>query len=934
MVEKIKVANGEASKKSKKKSEVAFSVSTLCQNSTSKNHQIFWLILFAVSFPIAIYQTVALAQEYFKYHVGEIQELLFENTPPAITLCVNSPIGIDYKADYAQRQEAIDKIKNLDYGCKNVWPPSLFCLSLLSAKERFYAGYFSSEFILSIDKLYQTGTTTTSFNNLYYGNCFIINYRHIGVDLSVRGQIRKSLLNQTEPSIIAIVNELDTPPVFNPKNILKLTADAEMHIHYSKQKHEKKPWPFESDCVAETDDQFKSWPIVTYSPYFQSYGYTRESCLDQCIHNLTIQYCQCIIPWSLLDRNVDALPICKSSVCKKIPQHELNSCNCRYPCKYTDYKVAVSMQRNYPNNIYNSFINFQLSEEETRMRYEGSRTQTNYDKSLTITNFNQYRNDNNRQIEAKLQVLLNPLTEIITEKELMTWHELLDNIGGIWGLWIGISILAVVELLGSLKNKQEVKPSQSKNEQELSVISQVMKRFSLSTISKTNASKYKTINLIWTLVIAAGFGASAWQTYCTVTEYLKYEVVARINYIQQDPAIFPSVVVCSHTIFYLSEEMRVDPRYNEVNQFVKTTGLSISDRVHKKKLPIAYKNSLSEDNKLLVTPKIEDFVLECEYKLSNGYRYDCKEKLQGLTIKDKSCAVFNPRLLTSNKSDEINPDELFLKVESIRSVVVPLDEGHVSVGIHPPGAPFLVKDDEIVELNPGDFVDAKFSTTVYNRLPLPYVSNCIDPELEEALWMMNFYDPEANLTYRYTFDACLISCLQNWTIFDLQCSVPYITKDVGRRKDISDAHFKDCALDVKGMADVFLRENNCGCRPACKSVSYDFEWDKSQFVYKKFENITQFNTLGQALKLFQTGPSAIRIKSKSQFVRYVDEKPRIGSQSLVGLIGGGFGLWVGASVVSLIEAICLFGLILGIKFGQYVKSELNEVKTSTLTPSA
>ncbi|XP_077987487.1 degenerin-like protein asic-1 [Glandiceps talaboti] len=109
-------------------------------------------------------------------------------------------------------------------------------------------------------------------------------------------------------------------------------------------------------------------------------------------------------------------------------RYNMLQCDCRQPCNEMQYSLTMS-QSQWPSDVY-------LKHLLKTVHNKNSKTRTINNAESARSNF------------LRLEVYFERLSyEVITEYEAYTWEDLLSDVGGTLGLYVGLSVITVCEFL-------------------------------------------------------------------------------------------------------------------------------------------------------------------------------------------------------------------------------------------------------------------------------------------------------------------------------------------------------------------------------------------------------------------------------------------------------------------------------------------------------
>ncbi|CAF1003954.1 unnamed protein product [Brachionus calyciflorus] len=280
------------------------------------------------------------------------------------------------------------------------------------------------------------------FHNTY-GNCYQVNTnssikvtqagRLHGINLILNVSVPDELdsLNPVRGAVVFIHNKTESP---TQADGIYAAVGMETNIAVSRTFHKQMPKPY-SNCDGNTDD-----PLSFDSKFYKlihanKLKYNQKLCTDFCLQDLIVDKCGCYYTSLSYYGNNESIKACLDDIqyeCVSYFQSEfLTNLDllkefclplCPLECEGMFFEITYStadfMNDNW-NAILNRYYNF------------SGREKRNFKKEL---------------VSLKMYYKSLSYTEI-SEKESIDIAGLLSNIGGIAGLFLGVSVLSFVELI-------------------------------------------------------------------------------------------------------------------------------------------------------------------------------------------------------------------------------------------------------------------------------------------------------------------------------------------------------------------------------------------------------------------------------------------------------------------------------------------------------
>ena len=270
----------------------------------------------------------------------------------------------------------------------------------------FNPGYDSSKNLRSIDELIST-TKSSKIQGLI-------------LNVSIPEELK--FLMPSNGAAIYIHNQTHPAAVFRP---VTAAPGVSTNIGFTKTRTVQNPKPY-SQCDPGTDDpnKYKSELFKMVHDYYRSYK--RVICIDFCYQRLSLEKCGCNQP--VFPSNFKKFSCINQSECM-YEQLRLfaegsyvnDYCipECPLECKMISYTKTISVNK-YSNDVFDTMMS----------------------KHLNLSN--RKFSDDIAQVNVYYESL--DYTEMV-ELATMDFLDLLTNIGGIAGLFLGISVLSLVEIL-------------------------------------------------------------------------------------------------------------------------------------------------------------------------------------------------------------------------------------------------------------------------------------------------------------------------------------------------------------------------------------------------------------------------------------------------------------------------------------------------------
>ena len=423
--------------------------------------KIIWIIFFLISTGFCLFLVFKSITTYLEFEITTKIKYIYEpkSVFPAITICNKNPLLTDYAKnmlrDVTKRNNLTDLFDTTENKIES--DPTLFSivvgLGLLYAKSEYLnetekkkLGYSMDDML--IDCNFEVESCTSNdfvwYYDYNYGNCYRFNsgknQKGEPVDLKVSKQAGK--FNGLK--IILFLPNNDVVQTFSLSNGLHIminnqsflpnsdegfdvSTGTETSVAITKTISNQLPYPY-SDCYAEStdDDESKTFDSdIVKTMKSLNMKYRQKDCFDMCFQQYIIQQCDCYLPNTYSFQNQNPCTNILNMFCFYQKYKEYfeyyfhNVCHklCPSECETIKYSVSASFS-DFPSKMsYNLWANSPklMTHNKTPRTFESLKREMIY-----------------------LYIYFDELKYMSTrELPNLTFIELLSNIGGTLGLFLG-----------------------------------------------------------------------------------------------------------------------------------------------------------------------------------------------------------------------------------------------------------------------------------------------------------------------------------------------------------------------------------------------------------------------------------------------------------------------------------------------------------------
>jgi len=422
-------------------------------NSNNKIKQIFWLLALIIGLALCIYFIAKIFIKYYSYPVSTsvttVTQLYADM--PAVTFC-----NVFYMSDAGLEKFGKNNSINFTY------PDSLLdenftyqkFISQLTYAEKEMVGFHKDHLLqyCSFGTRNCSDDDTDLFINTYYGNCFTLpsindtNTWFVNTAGQSKGALSMlfnidSYQKSYQPNELGIVLQIHNKsytPSPGSKGLL-LSPGMSWYLSMEREDIEVLEPPYDYCENIEGEDLFK------YNVWYENYPfltYTREACLLSCFQLKVVENCDCYDVYveysekSFNQTNVapcvnDVQVNCSNVYWDKFVASEIGCTDyCPIQCYSSDFKITTSAA---------SFPNPMTADTYIQYLTPGQRNATQSDE------------EDLKMIKENLVSVylyfstLN--TRVISQAPSYQMDSVLNDLGGQLGLWIGLSVMTIFELV-------------------------------------------------------------------------------------------------------------------------------------------------------------------------------------------------------------------------------------------------------------------------------------------------------------------------------------------------------------------------------------------------------------------------------------------------------------------------------------------------------
>ncbi|CAI4228113.1 unnamed protein product [Auanema sp. JU1783] len=421
------------------------------------------------------------------------------------------------------------------------------------------------------------------------------------------------------------------------------------------------------------------------------------------------------------------------------------------------------------------------------------------------------------------------------------------------------------------------------------------------------------LRTFWILVVLCCVGGFIWQLQALLHKYFAYLVNTETK-LQFSERVFPTVTICHLNPWKLDEARNMDAMRDLIDKYEDKTadadyGFETGLKGERQRTATKW-TSIFGERLFELDPSpgyaYEDLIVSCTYD-AKTCNYSTFEPIRDSTY--GICHKFNFNgFYVSSRAGPLYGLRLVLKVD--QSQYLPWTEASgVVINIHAQDeVPYPDVLGYFAPPGTASSMGVRFLTTT--RCPHPYGTCTTQSHLQSDHFDGN-----------YAVEACFRSCLQAKIVAECGCYDPsYPHADGISSCSVDDttlmAANMDCIEGVTGTTSSFNVIRDCSCPQPCEVETYSVtvstaKWPSNAYTPNECneKNNTKWLTKKQCVEWYRENTLLVEIYYERMNYQVLSESPAYSLVNLVSDIGGQVGLFLGMSIISLIEFAFLIILV-------------------------
>ncbi|KAK6173619.1 hypothetical protein SNE40_017036 [Patella caerulea] len=426
---------------------------------------------------------------------------------------------------------------------------------------------------------------------------------------------------------------------------------------------------------------------------------------------------------------------------------------------------------------------------------------------------------------------------------------------------------------------------------------------------------------LWSLMLLGMVVVLAFLIYESLTMYYEYPINTETKLEFNTQIQFPTVTICNANQFHL-ERIPDDPQlHNLLFSLSAAYLLNIDSGADD-----APNDETTNDASTYTGDDLHEFALNAAHRLENmfiiciweGEAINCTDSFETVITDLGVCYSFNANTsspLMSHGSNSMSGLRIMGTIEQEAYFFSAMTFAGFKVFLHEPGsAPLMTSNGFVVGPGTTTLVNVRKEKVI--GLGSPYKAFGSEYCLDSNQKILERYKE-----YIYTRDTCEMNCLLDHLVKNCNCRNIF---DRGSEKYCSLQELNECYIPKKAETNYSAVYEKCDCPGRCTKEQYPFAISVAGFSNFMQSYLVDPAEILPSKSYIRENGIDLRIYYESSTVTVSEQKAQVTLETVLGNIGGNMGLFIGASILSLIELFeFLVALIVSLRAGPKTISDVH-----------
>ena len=441
---------------------------------------------------------------------------------------------------------------------------------------------------------------------------------------------------------------------------------------------------------------------------------------------------------------------------------------------------------------------------------------------------------------------------------------------------------------------------------------------SIHGLPNLSRSRSGVARAVWTLLFTLACSYSVYLISQSFAAYFAYNVVSTVSIVKRQQIEFPTITICNLNAFDLTTSPHMYQQYSGlilklVNEsFANAQDLSFyyeGAQNYFNSLPYIFNKTQAQVTALGYT--IKDMLMSCQF---NARRCNHTDFTLLPTLQYGNCYQFNTKSMRRTKNGGPKYGfkfELFVGEATLDYQVV--KSSGIRVYVHNVSMEPVIANEGIY-VSTGTETDIVISQTSYNRLDT-HTHNCIQTTTSLTEFDSDYYRRTIRTYGVYSQKYCFLICYNDYIVLNCNCSsVEFFRHDDSRgMTNIDDARCLNYKSGEFYSNDSLMNACYASCPQECNTTEYGLQVSfadyptefyaslvKAFFVHHRDRYPSRFFNFGSRAELKRSA-LAVNIYYRDTSFMLIEDSLAKTVEQLIADVGGLLGLWIGASLLSIVE---------------------------------
>ena len=401
--------------------------------------------------------------------------------------------------------------------------------------------------------------------------------------------------------------------------------------------------------------------------------------------------------------------------------------------------------------------------------------------------------------------------------------------------------------------------------------------------------------ILWAGIVLAMLCGFCIQFSLYLIQFFRYESTVSITYDGNETLLLPAVTICDMNFV---QRNKINKQYPEIQDLM----IAWSQNLYSEEIKFAFlqledflRNITFYDFIHNVGVNPEELFVRCQIGQVN---VNCSDYIVEYNTDRGNCYTFNSaqkkqKVIKTNSSGFLLGYSLLLQNDINEYTFSILQSTGLWLVLHDQSS-FPTINNDVLVVAPGKQTIVALQKETVKNLPKPYSkTDCI---IAEEIPKQKEY----RMPYPYSSERCIQNCIDQQYEHGLGCQFFEYGENMCTLYD----YFANGGLDTLHQYLDGSGSAQCNCYPACDSVNFDIQITSTEFGNTLTEEYAVLHNWSVTnLEEMRSQYSEIQIFYKSMTYKTIEQKPSVSIGQLISSIGGFMGLYLGASLITVLEFI-------------------------------